>query len=295
VAIGGIDQVYIYDLNLRLLNTVKVNGTVITLQFLNNWYIAVSSNNSFIQVFAWKTGLLNSTLTGHTGQVNDLELVSTSYLASCSADSTILIWNRNTGQKYRNLTGHTDTVFSILLMSNASLLASASKDGFLKIWTWQNSVCVQNVTLGSVYPTVLQLLTDGSLAVAYSDFSIRIFDWNFSVNKTLIGHSGLVTSIQNLSSNSLVSSSLDGTVILWNLTSSLIQNVSYVSLNGVYFILRSQLFNQLVSGSTGLRIFNTTLFYTKNVTTSTKVYSASQISVPTGTELYFFILIQGLF
>jgi WD40 repeat protein len=220
-----------------------------------------------------------------------MKLISNKYLASCAADTSILIWVISSGQVYRNLSGHTDAVYSIQLLANTSQLASASRDGTIKIWDWLNAVCIKNLAIGSLYPNVLQLLTDGSLAAGFSDYKIRTFNITIISNIAQItnftGHTGLITSIQNVSSTTIISSSMDGCIILWDMPSSSITNKTFVSSNGTYFLTYLQT-NKLVTGYSEIKMYDSALVLSANVSTSTNIYSGSQIAFPTGICIYFF-------
>jgi WD40 repeat protein len=280
-----VNKAFIYDLKFNLLNSLAINGTAYAIQFVTNNQLAIPWYNNSIYIINWQSNSINQTLTEHSGKINAMQLISNQYLASCSDDTFILIWNFTSGQVYRNLSGHTDNVYSIQVLANTSQLASASKDGMIKIWAWQSSTCIKNLTASGIYPTVLQLLTDFSLAVGFSDFTIRTYNILNTSNiyqiKNLTGHTGLVTAIQNISTTSIASASLDGTILLWSLSTNSIVNTTLVNSSGLYFLSLTQQY--LISGYSNMRAYlSTVLTSYKNVTTGVAIYSSSIIAFTTG-------------
>ena len=104
-------------------------------------------------------------------------------LASASIDNSIKIWDLKLGIQRFNLTGHTDEITTLISCDNTKnlLLASGSKDKTIKIWNFN--------------------LTSRSSNLLYD----------------LIGHSSYVTSLVSFNDESVVSSSYDSTILVWNI------------------------------------------------------------------------------
>ena len=78
------------------------------------------------------SGILITTLEGHTGGVNCLTVVGNK-LYSGSWDDTIRVWDTDTHQHITTLQGHTGYVYCLAVVGNK--LCSGSFDRTIRVWT----------------------------------------------------------------------------------------------------------------------------------------------------------------
>ena len=76
-------------------------------------------------------------MTGHTGNVKCIVFVGDDglELASGSSDNTVALWGTDSGSRVGVLTGHTSRVWDVAASRTGALLASASGDGTVRLWT----------------------------------------------------------------------------------------------------------------------------------------------------------------
>ncbi|MFT3879735.1 MAG: WD40 repeat domain-containing protein [Gemmatales bacterium] len=167
------------------------------------------------------------TMEQHRSVVTSLAVnLDGSLLASGGADNIIRIWRTADGSELRSLVGHTGAITGLAFSPGGTLLASVGADGVTRIW----DPATRSDALHSLSGHVGQLMAVAFspnlkyLATAGADETIRI--WNlqsFPVSETraLKGHTDWVTSLAYLGDgDSLVSSSVDGSVLVWSETKS---------------------------------------------------------------------------
>lgn len=93
----------------------------------------------------WITAKRGRTLT-HTPVV----YTSDSQYFFCCSDDTIRMFNVNTGEEVRTLRGHTNLVTRVLLNpNNPTQIYSASLDGTIRLWNFEDAVTVTTFTIGT--------------------------------------------------------------------------------------------------------------------------------------------------
>ncbi len=178
----------------RTINTTFRSGVDCLKLLSNKLHLAVGgyiSARGEIQIYNINDGKLISTLSGHTGAVYDLiQINNENTLASSSGDKTIRIWNLTSNECKFILKGHTDWVVA-LKQINSQILASLSLsiDNTIKLW---------NISTGELIRTLAS--HKNSLA------------WSLDLlNNKLLSEGGE-------RSTSLLSSSRDKTIKVWNWT-----------------------------------------------------------------------------
>lgn len=165
------------------------------------------------------------TMEQHRSVVTSLAVnLDGSLLASGGADNIIRIWRTADGTEIRSLVGHTGAITGLAFSPGGTLLASVGADGVTRIW----DPAVRSDALRTFSGHVGQLMAVTFspnlkyLATAGADETIRIWNLqNFSEARALKGHTDWITSLAYLGDgDSLVSSSVDGTVLLWSETRS---------------------------------------------------------------------------
>lgn len=165
------------------------------------------------------------TLIGHEGNICSLNLVEDE-LISCSWDKTAKVWS-NGGCKW-NLTGHNASVWDgKILPGNKNHFITVSADKIVRIW--ENDTEIK--TLYGIHDDVIrhvEILNDkGTLfATCSNDTTIKIFDFQGTIKKTLSGHESFVYQIKyNPSTNELISCGEDRSIRIWDLTTFEVKQV----------------------------------------------------------------------
>ncbi len=126
------------------------------------------------------------------------------------------------GVRERNrLEGHTDTLNSVSFSPDGELIATASSDKTVKIWTKGGK---ELYTLAGKHGHLDEIRSvtfspDGKLiATASKDKTVKVWQRNGKYIQTLTGHTDLVWSVRfSPDRKSLAASSEDGRVIIWSL------------------------------------------------------------------------------
>ncbi|KAL9541019.1 hypothetical protein MBANPS3_009350 [Mucor bainieri] len=152
----------------------------------------------------------------HSAGISSLQFCEAqNILITGSYDKTAIVWNLETGQVLRTLKGHARSIRT--LQFDDTKLVTGSMDNTLRIWNYHTGQCIRTLeghTDGVVHLNFnCRILASGS-----ADSTIKI--WNFHTGEcfTLGGHTKAVNhvSIQK-DSTTLVSSSEDGSIRIWDL------------------------------------------------------------------------------
>ena len=145
-----------------------------------------------------------------------------SWVASASRyRKAIRIWDPATGSAVATLTGHSGSV-SQLAVGSAHRLASASKDGSIRIWKLPGEETELVIDAHEAGATAVAFTDDGqSLVSAGGDGAIKIWDLPSGRNKSTLPQRVLgVSSLEAAPDRSwLASGGSDGTVRVWELPS----------------------------------------------------------------------------
>lgn len=143
-------------------------------------------------------------------------------LASGSRDNTVRLWEVETGNLLKTLAPHRGDVQNVVFSPDGSTLASASWEGVVCLWNSQTGELLE--TVGGPLRKVATVIfsPDGNRIVYGSDD--KIYFWDIRAKKilrTLAGHTDVVDRLAYSSDGkTLVSGSRDGTILLWDLTKS---------------------------------------------------------------------------
>ena len=189
--------------------------------------IVSASSDYTLKVWDLDTGNHLKTLQGHTGVVISVAIApDDSRIISGSADRNVKIWDLNSGSVLATLEGHRDSVSDILVRPSGKHFVSRSHDGgemsTFKVWnlvSYQEEASLESITGKTA---AVEMSGDGrSVVFASGD---EIHDWDFSEKKTRAGlfkHSRWITALVSIPGSCyLVSSSDDGSLVLWDLERS---------------------------------------------------------------------------
>ncbi|GKB36388.1 SPA1-related 4-like protein isoform X1, partial [Tanacetum coccineum] len=144
-----------------------------------------------------------------------------SQIASSNFEGVVQVWDVTQSQVSAEMREHERRVWSVDFAADPTLLASGSDDGSVKLW---------NVNQGSSIGTIktkanvccVKFPTDSSNCLAFGSADHRVYYYdlrNLSVPLcTLVGHKKTVSYIKFIDSTTLVSSSTDNTLKLWDIS-----------------------------------------------------------------------------
>ncbi|RID62480.1 hypothetical protein BRARA_E01550 [Brassica rapa] len=143
-----------------------------------------------------------------------------SQIASSNFEGVVQVWDVARGQLVTEMKEHEKRVWSIdISTADPTLLASGSDDGSVNLWrvsigtikTKENVCCVQ-------FPS------DSGRSLAFGSADHRVYYYDLRNPKlplcTMIGHTKTVSYVRFVDSSTLVSSSTDNTLKLWDLSMS---------------------------------------------------------------------------
>lgn len=161
-------------------------------------------------------------LTGHTGPVYAVAFHPTdaNILATASQDKTGRIWDIGEGKMKFELKGHADIVDTIAYSPDGKSLATAGADKSVRLWNPADGKELKNLGAhdGSVY-TVAFSPDSKLLASAGSgkDNLVKVWDVKGQKElKQLKGHEQPVTSVVFTDKDTVVTTSMDRTIRVWN-------------------------------------------------------------------------------
>lgn len=119
------------------------------------------------------------------------------------------------------LEGHTDVVTSVAFSPDSALVASASADGSIRLWSIDGGECIQEIQSDGVWLTSVVFSPDSTLIASGSGDPSTVSIWHVSTGdriQRLYGHSHTITSVA-FSPDSTLIISYDYTVRLWRIGS----------------------------------------------------------------------------
>ncbi len=169
-------------------------------------------------------GQVLQTLTGHTGWVFSVAFSpdkKTLTLAS-STDRTVKLW-RFEGKKLPTLSNvHKLAIWRIAISPDGQTLASASIDGIVKLWKWDDSTGqfetqpYKTLTGHNRWIKSVAFSPDGQIiATASDDRTVKLWSIEGQELQTLTGHNGGVESVAFSHNGKVIASAGGDTIILW--------------------------------------------------------------------------------
>jgi hypothetical protein len=143
------------------------------------------------------------------------------FIATGATDGSVALWNGVTGEPISQWTVHTDMIFGLAFSPDDTLVYSAALDGtvgMVNVETGAQSTAPISPGMGI---TGLAVFPDGKIALALSDYTIRVFDPRGEGEEQVFsGNVGMVWQIAVApDGESFATASSDGTVHVWSLGS----------------------------------------------------------------------------
>ncbi|CAN7049669.1 unnamed protein product [Brassica oleracea var. botrytis] len=142
-----------------------------------------------------------------------------SQIASSNFEGVVQIWDVGRSQLVTEMKEHKKRVWSINISSaDPTLLASGSDDGTVKLWTSIGTIKTKaNVCC-------VQFPSDSGRSLAFGSADHKVYYYDLRNPKiplsTMVGHGKTVSYVKFVDSSTLVSSSTDNTLKLWDLSMS---------------------------------------------------------------------------
>jgi WD40 repeat protein len=226
----------------------------------DNRTIASASNDRTIKL--WRLdGSLSATLIGHTSSIWGVDFSPDGrMLVSGSKDGTVRLWQREgeggrereggraedsstrkEGEAgtflpsvsapkvmpWRVLKGHSGPVWAVDFSANGQLVASASDDRTVKLWTAKGNLLTTLKGHRAAVQTVAIAPNSQIIASGSADRTVKLWKTDGTLLATLNEHSSGIKSVKfSPNGKLLASASADKTVKLWNLDGSLLTTLS---------------------------------------------------------------------
>lgn len=168
--------------------------------------------------------LLQAYLKGHKKPVTSLSFSSDDkQFASSGEDNSIVVWHtKEENKRSYSFEGHNDIVTDVQYAHNGSLLASCSKDSYIRLWVPTirgNSTHFKGDVTGIL--TLSFSPDDSKLATGCMSKAIKI--WDTSTHRfitSLVGHNNWIRCVKySKNEKVIVSCSDDRTIRVWDTTS----------------------------------------------------------------------------
>lgn len=132
------------------------------------------------------------------------------------------------GAEFNSLRGHTDAVRNLEIEKGSTdLLFSAGSDGTIFRWTFENGM-IENHQIYKSDGIIreISISPDGKyLALANDDFQVRLITLDKQTDSLLYNHNDLITSLTFFDNDQLISSSMDGSVLIRNIKNGQMERI----------------------------------------------------------------------
>lgn len=184
----------------------------------------MACSNGSVMLYNSKSYRMLTLLTGHKAAVNSLAVSAhEEFLISGAQDSLVIIWCLNEFKKLKTLRKHNTPVTAVHFAQTTEyfLAITASQDGLLVIQDLNHPDKSLQLKQHKDSITALSINSENTkFGTSSIDCTVKI--WSLpdgAVLHTLNGHSAEVTSIDYFKEDIIISSSLDKSIRIWDITS----------------------------------------------------------------------------
>ncbi|MEP6516778.1 AAA-like domain-containing protein [Microcoleus vaginatus] len=157
-------------------------------------------------------------------------------IASGSGDNTVKLWRKNSTNSpkvkpsytlWQTLKGHTNNISQVAIAPNNQIIASASKDKTVKLWSTDGKL-LRTLTGHTDEVDSVALSPDSQIiASASKDKTIKLWNADGKLIRTLRGHTDRVKNVAfSPQGNLIASASWDKTVKLWHIDGTLVKTLT---------------------------------------------------------------------
>ncbi|MEG4499884.1 AAA-like domain-containing protein [Microcoleus sp. F10-C6] len=198
--------------------------------------IASASADKTIDLWK-KDGTKLETLQGHNNAVWGVVFSPRGDLiASGSGDKTVKLWRKDSTKSinvkpnytlWQTLKGHTNNISQVAIAPNNQIIASASKDKTIKLWSTDGKL-LKTLTGHTDEVDSVAFSPDSQIIASGSkDQTIKLWNTEGKLIRTLIGHTDKVMNVAfSRSGNLIASASADKTVKLWHIDGTLVKTLT---------------------------------------------------------------------
>ena len=219
LASGSSSEIRLWDPSTQAHKTTFMRQAGIALAYSPEGQTLAAGRWQGVDLLNAQTGERKSSLSGHTDWVRVLAFSPDGKRLATAArsdqDTTIRVWNARTGKHLRTLSGHTRGVHSLTFSPDSGTLASGGWDGTIRLW---NSNTGKQTRTVEEWGDSIAYSPDGRRVAVMQGVRILLVNANTGqLQQTLTGHTnGGRPIIFSSDGRTLVSSSWDGTIGLWN-------------------------------------------------------------------------------
>ena len=192
--------------------------------------LAIGDNSADVRLWDVQSRSTIRTLQGHSSWVNAVVFSPEGrMLASGSQDNTVRLWDVNTGESLYTLSGQDGSINALAFSPDGTILVSGSEDSTVWLWTAATGLPLRTLSgqhSGGVYS--VSFSPDGSMLVSAGSGGIDgvslVELWavpSGQAIRSLTRHEFTISAVTfSPDGGAVASSSLDGTVHLWDLATA---------------------------------------------------------------------------
>ncbi|CAB3398919.1 unnamed protein product [Caenorhabditis bovis] len=202
-----------------LLNTLQGHTSTVRCMAICGVTLVTGSRDTTLRIWDAEKGHCHGVLVGHQAAVRCVQFDG-HVVVSGGYDFTVKVWSARTGLCMKTLIGHANRIYSLLYDREKGIVASGSLDTTIRVWDLRRQdgeECIA-VLQGHTSLTSGMQLKGHFLVSCNADSHVRVWDMRdgkcvFHLN----GHRSAITSLQFFGEDTIVTSSDDGTVKLWDI------------------------------------------------------------------------------